>query len=285
MKITEHVHAIKIPFQVKTESGTLERFVYSYLIFGDEICLIDSGVSSSENFIFDYLEKTGHAPDEISLLILTHSHPDHIGSAQSIQKISGCEIAAHEGEKSWIEDVDLQFMERPVPNFHSLVEGSVKVDHVLEDMDVVELGNNINLKVIHTPGHSKGSISIHIPSERVLITGDAVPIQGDLPIYDGFNESIQSIEMLMGVEDVELLLASWDEPQKGENVHQRMVEALDYLRNIREIVEKLASENSSYQPMEFCRTVLKELGLPEPAANPIVARSFQANLKELEGKE
>ena len=285
MKITEHVHAIKIPFQVKTHSGTLERFVYSYLIFGDEICLIDSGVSSSENFIFDYLEKTGHAPDDISLLILTHSHPDHIGSAQSIQRISGCEIAAHEGEKSWIEDVDLQFKERPVPNFHSMVEGPVQVDHVLEDMDVIELGKDIHLKVIHTPGHSKGSISIHIPPERVLITGDAVPIQGDLPIYDDFNESIQSIEMLMGVEVVELLLASWDEPQKGENVHQRMVEALDYLRNIQEIVKKVASENSSSEPMEFCRIVLKELGLPEPAANPIVARSFQANLKELERKD
>ncbi len=281
MKITEHVHAIKIPFQVKTDSGILERFVYSYLIFGDEICLIDSGVRSSENLIFDYLEKTGHAPEDISLLILTHSHPDHIGSAESIQRISGCEIAAHEGEKSWIEDVDLQFKERPVPNFHSLVEGPVQVDHVLEDMDVVELGKDINLKVIHSPGHSKGSISIHIPSERVLITGDAIPIKGDLPIYDDFTGSIQSIEKLMGVEDVELLLSSWDEPQKGENVHQRMVGALDYLQNIQEIVEKLTPENSPSEPMEFCRLVLKELGLPEPAANPIVAGSFQANLKEV----
>ncbi|MBI4813734.1 MAG: MBL fold metallo-hydrolase [Methanobacterium sp.] len=285
MKITEHVHAIKIPFQVKTDSGILERFVYSYLIFGDEICLIDSGVSSSEKVIFDYLEKIGHAPEDISLMILTHSHPDHIGSAESIQRISGCEIAAHEGEKSWIEDVDLQFKERPVPNFHSLVEGSVQVDHVLEDMDVVELGRDINLKVIHTPGHSKGSISIHIPSERVLITGDAVPIKGDLPIYDDFTGSIQSIKVLMGVENVELLLASWDEPQKGENVHQRMVEALDYLQNIKEVVEKLTPVNSPSDSMEFCRIVLKELGLPKTAANPIVARSFQVNLKELEEKD
>ncbi len=281
MKITEHVHAIKIPFQVKTDSGTLERFVYSYLIFGDEICLIDSGVCSSEKIIFNYLEKTGHSPDDISLLILTHSHPDHVGSAQSVQRISGCEIAAHEGEKSWIEDVDLQFKERPVPNFHSMVEGSVQVDHVLEDMDVVELGSDINLKVIHTPGHSKGSISIHIPSKSVLITGDAVPIKGDLPIYDDFTGSIHSIEMLMGVEDVELLLSSWDEPQKGENVHKKMFESLDYLQNIQGIVKKVASGNSSSEPMEFCRAVLKELGLPELAANPIVARSFQANLKEL----
>ncbi|MBI5459521.1 MBL fold metallo-hydrolase [Methanobacterium sp.] len=285
MQITEHIHAIKIPFQVKTNSGILERFVYSYLIYGDDVCLIDSGVSSSEKVIFDYLEKTGHAPDDISLMILTHSHPDHIGSAKSIQRISGCEIAAHCGEKSWIEDVDLQFKERPVPNFHSLVEGSVQVDIVLEAGEVVDLGGNIQLEVIHTPGHSAGSISLHIPPERVLITGDAVPLPGDLPIYGDFAKSVMSIERLKAVKGLEVLLASWDEPQKGDDIHQRMDEALDYLQHIQEVVEKLAPVNSPADSMEFCRIVLKELGLPEPAANPIVARSFQANLKDLGEKD
>jgi len=285
MQITEHIHAIKIPFQVKSNSGILERFVYSYLIYGDDVCLIDSGVSSSEKIIFDYLEKTGHAPDDISLMILTHSHPDHIGSAKSIQRISGCEIAAHEGEKSWIEDVDLQFKERPVPNFHSLVEGSVQVDLVLEDGEIVDLGGNIHLEVIHSPGHSTGSISLHIPRERVLITGDSVPLPGDLPIYDDFAKSVMSIERLKAVKCLEVLLASWDEPQKGDDIHQRMDEALDYLQHIQEVVEKLIPVNSPSESMEFCRIVLKELGLPEPAANPIVARSFQANLKELEEKD
>lgn len=170
MEITEHVHAIKIPFQVETDLGTLERFVYAYLIYGDKICLIDSGVASSEEIIFDYLKKTGKNPNDISLMILTHSHPDHIGSAKSIYEISDCEVAAHVAEKSWIEDVDLQNHQRPVPNFYSLVEGSVKVDGVLNDGEIVDLGKNIQLKIIHTPGHSSGSISLFIPQERVLIT-------------------------------------------------------------------------------------------------------------------
>lgn len=280
MQITEHVHAIKIPFQVKADSGTLERFVYAYLICGEKIILVDSGVSSSEKIILDYLEKIGHIASEISLLILTHSHPDHVGSAQSIQRRSGCEIAAHQGEKSWIEDVDLQFKERPVPNFHSLVEGSVQVDHVLKEGDIFDLGGNLNLEVIHTPGHSAGSISLHIPGEGVLITGDAVPLQGDLPIYDDFAESIRSIEKLKAFKDLKVLLASWDDPQEGDDGYQRMDEALDYLQHIQEVVGKLSPENSTPNLMEFSRLVLKELGLPEAALNPIVVRSFQANLKE-----
>ena len=279
MQITKHVHAIKIPFQVKTDSGTLERFVYSYLILGDEVCLIDSGVVSSESVIFDYLDNIGLKPDDISLLILTHSHPDHIGSAKSIKEKSGCKIAAHPGERSWIEDIDLQAKERPVPNFHSLVEGSVEVDIILEDMDIVNLGEEVNLKIIHTPGHSNGSISLLILGEGVLFTGDAVPIRGDLPIYDDATESIQSIKKLKEIEGINVLLASWDEPREGESAYRIMDEGLDYLKQIQVSVNKIAKYNSGLDPLEFCKLVLNDLGLPEMAANPIMARSFQSNLK------
>jgi glyoxylase-like metal-dependent hydrolase (beta-lactamase superfamily II) len=228
MQITKHVHAIKIPFQVKTELGTLERFVYSYIICGENICLIDSGVASSEGVIFDYMDKIGLNPNDISLMILTHSHPDHIGSAKSIKEKSGCKVAAHPIERSWIEDVDLQEKERPVPNFHSLVEGSVEVDELLEDGDILNLGENISLKIIHTPGHSKGSISLFLPEEGVLFTGDTVPLKGDLPIYEDIEASVRSIEKLKEIEAINVLLASWDEPQKGDDSYKIMDDGLNY---------------------------------------------------------
>lgn len=80
--------------------------------------------------------------------------------------------------------------------------------------------------------------------------------------------------------DLKVLLASWDDPQEGDDGYQRMDEALDYLQHIQEVVGKLSPENSTPNLMEFSRLVLKELGLPEAALNPIVVRSFQANLKE-----
>lgn len=285
MQITKHVHAIKIPFQVKTELGTLDRFVYSYLICGENICLIDSGVVSSEDVIFDYIEKIGLKPNDISLMILTHSHPDHIGSAKSIKEKSDCKVAAHPGEIAWIEDVELQAKERPVPNFHSLVEGPVDVDTILEDGDVLDLGENISLKVIHTPGHSEGSISLLMEEKGILITGDAVPLREDLPIYDDVEASVESIKKLKSIKGIKTLLASWDDPKEKDHAYQIMNEALDYLQHIHELVIKINEMNSSSEPIEFCKLVLKDLGVPEIAANPIVARSFQANLKVSENQD
>ncbi|WP_414468409.1 MBL fold metallo-hydrolase [Methanobacterium sp. ACI-7] len=281
MQIIENVHAIKIPFQVKTDSGILERFVYSYLITGKQICLIDSGVISSEGVIFDYMEKIGLKSGDISLMILTHSHPDHIGSAKSIKEKSNCKVAAHLGEKSWIENIDLQAKERPVPNFHSLVEGSVDVDEIIEDRDIINLGNEIILKVIHTPGHSKGSISLLIEREGVLITGDVIPIKGDLPIYDDPNESIQSIKKLREIEGINVLLSAWDEPKEGNDTYKVIDEGINYLKQIQLSVDKISNENSNLDTLKFCKMVLKDLGIPEIAANPIVARSFQSNLKNI----
>ena len=126
MKITDQIQALKIPFKIRDPSGfTVPRFVYIYLIHGEEICLIDSGVASSERIIVDHLREMGRGPEDISRLILTHGHPDHIGAAKAIKEISSCSVASHPADKDWIEDTDRQERERPVPGFKDLVAGSV----------------------------------------------------------------------------------------------------------------------------------------------------------------
>ncbi len=279
MQIDKSIHALKIPFQITEPSGRkIERFVYVYLIYGKNICLIDSGVASGDEAIFDYLKKTGRSPEEISLLILTHSHPDHIGAAQAIKEASGCEVACHAAERSWIEDVSLQFKERPVPGFNSLVGGSVKVDRILKDRDIMDLDGTAAW-VLHTPGHSKGSISILLPDSRSLFSGDAIPIQGDLPIYEDAIESVRSIEKLKAISGINCLFAAWDDPQKDGMAYQRMDNGLEYLERIHKAVIDVSSSHPAIGSMELCRLVLKEVGISEMAANPLVAKSFESNLK------
>jgi hydroxyacylglutathione hydrolase len=284
MQVTDHIHALKVPFHVTTPQGKIPRFVYVCLIYGEQICLIDSGVASSERIIFDYMKKTGRSPEDISLLIITHSHPDHIGSAPAVKMASGCKVAAHTAEIAWIEDVDLQARERPVPGFNSLVEGSVKVDRPLQDGDVLDLGDGLDLLVIHTPGHSRGSISLWLPEDKALFSADAVPIVGDLPIYDDALESARSIKRLRALEGIEFLLASWDDPRQGETAYQTMDGGLRYLQHIHEAVKKVEGGSHDLEPMELCRQVLKELGMPETIANPLVFRSFQSNLAVLDNR-
>jgi len=278
MQVTDQIHALKVPFHVTTPQGKIPRFVYVYLIYGERICLIDSGVVSSERIIFDYIKKTGRSPEDISLLVLTHSHPDHIGAAQAVKKASGCKVATHTAERAWIEDVDVQARDRPVPGFHTLVGGSVKVDCTLQDGDVLDLGKGLSLNVVHTPGHSKGSISLWLPEERALFSADAVPISGDLPIYEDIFESAGSIKRLRRLPGIEFLLASWDDPRRGEQAYEIMDEGLRYLQRIHAAVLKIAEESRDLEPMELCRRTLKELGMPETIANPLVAGSFKASL-------
>lgn len=281
MKITEHVHALRIPFQLNIRPGiSIPRFVYVYLVHGEkEIWLIDTGVAGSEDVILNYVKATARQPADISMIIQTHSHPDHIGATKAIQRITDCSVVAHARERTWIEDTQLQCQQRPVPGFHSLVGGSVKVDCTVEDGDVLQLDNGLPLHVLHTPGHSKGSLSLWCPSEKVLICGDAVPLPGSIPIYEDPDQSATSVKRLIEIEPVEVLLCSWDEPRYPPEAQTVLVRSLDYLRQIHEAVLSSIESGSTPDSLDLCQRVLAELGLPEAAVSPLVAQTFLAHVK------
>jgi glyoxylase-like metal-dependent hydrolase (beta-lactamase superfamily II) len=281
MQITPAIHALRLPFKVPIAPGiALDRFVYVYLVYGETITLIDTGVAGCERQIFDYIRSTGRDPSEIALIILTHSHPDHIGAARAIRQATGCSIAAHPAERAWIEDVECQNRERPVPGFSTLVGGPVQLDHELVDGDSIEPDETRagEMQVFHTPGHSAGSISLFLHSEGVLFSGDAVPVAGDLPVYDDAVASVQSIRRLRGINGIHTLLSAWDEPRKDGAAYQRMDDAIGYLQKIHDTVIAAAGSDP-LDLMELTRKVAGQLGLPPQAVNPLLARTFSANLR------
>ncbi len=280
MKITTDIHALRIPFRVCLPAGPiLERFVYAFLVFGRKLCLIDSGVASAENAIFDCIRKAGRNPEELDRLVLTHSHPDHIGAAKAVREKTGCIVAAHEAEKQWIEDVDLQSRERPVPGFHTLVGGSVPVGRTLEDGNEIDLGAGQTLKVLHTPGHSAGSICLLSAKDGVLFSADAIPVPGEIPIYEDIADSVRSLKRLRALAGVNHLLSAWDEHRKGGEVRVTLDRGLQTLKRIHRTVTGLAGEETPMEPMELCRKALAELQMPPALANPLIARSFLSSLR------
>lgn len=279
MKITSKIHAINLPFVVLTPSGPISRSVNVFLYCGASITLIDSGVAGSEHHVFAYLEKMGLRPEDIRHLILTHSHPDHVGAAKAIQAASGCRVSAHIAERNWIEDTALQEKERPVPGFHTLVGGSVPVNQLLHDGDSVLLDQGAALEVIHTPGHSAGSVSLWCPSEKALVTGDAVLLPGDMPIFDDYRAAVDSLKKLEQIE-TEWLLAAWDEPRRGAEVKTVLRESLQWLEKIHQGVHKVYGVSGNSDPMALCREMVAKMALPPFAANPLVARSFISCLAE-----
>lgn len=273
MQISSLIHAVRIPFTVPTPLGTIERFVYVYLVCGEKVTLIDSGVAGSEAVIFGYLESMGRKK-EINRLLLTHSHPDHIGAARAIRAATGCPVLAGEIERSWIEDTEKQARERPVPGFGTLVGGSVALDRVLVAGELLDLGGGLTLEVIATPGHSAGSLSFFLREEGALFTGDAVPVPGDLPIYDDYRTSVATLEWLQRLDGVGLLLEAWQEPRPADT-GDRLAAGTSWLHEVDAAIRQMLTRDQD--DMGLCRDVVAKLGLSPLAVNPLVARSLRSH--------
>jgi len=280
MQIDRHVHAIKIPFRILTPQGFIDRFVYVYLIYGTHgVCLVDTGVASAEQAIFNYLRSTDRKVSDISLIIQTHAHPDHIGASRTIKGETACAVAAHPAERAWIENVQLQARERPVPDFDTLVAGSLAVNRLLGDGEVFDLGCGLKLNVLYTPGHSQGSLSILLLGYNVLFSGDAIPVPGELPIYEEVLASVASIKKLKAVKDIRFLLPSWDQPRQRATAYERMDAGLEYLQRVHDAVRRCSQQSSDPDPQKLSECVLQDLELSPDLANPLFARTIAAHLK------
>jgi hydroxyacylglutathione hydrolase len=226
MKITDGIHLIKHPFLISVSpEKNLGRFVYSVVLFGEEITLIDSGVKGSSETLFGYIHENGRSEDEIKTLILSHSHPDHLGSAADIKARTGCRVMAHSAEKEWIENIDLQNQQRPVPGFYTLVDRPVKIDQLLADGDETREGSNLDIRVLHTLGHSAGSLSFFFPIQKILFTADAVPLSDDIPNYDNYFDLKDSLNKIRKITHAEILLSSWAEPVHGQKAITELIDS------------------------------------------------------------
>jgi hydroxyacylglutathione hydrolase len=274
MKI-ENIHPIKIAFKIPIAPGKLvERFVYAYLLKDKRLCLIDTGVAGAESLISTALQRIGKELSDINVIIFTHSHPDHIGSASVIQSRSGAQMWAHQNEQKWIENTQLQELERPVPGFAQLVSGPVIIDRLLTDGDILTFGKDITLKVFHTPGHSSGSISLLSEDNGIVFTGDVVPKPGDMPIYENVVELAHSLVRLAGIDNLTALYSSWADPLEGQDAIKAISDGIRYLKEIHAVVMQVDYESGNPDPMELCKQCVAKLKLPHIAANPLVARSL-----------
>lgn len=167
-----------IPILKRIVVGELETNCY---IIGDKsyYAIIDPG---------DDVEKIGTAPiflgastaieketsthprrEPIPLIILTHGHPDHIGAVKDISSKLKCPVYIHNLDSEWLK----QMFGNSLPSVHNI-----------EDGEIIKIGPN-ELKVIHTPGHTQGSICLYLEKEGIIFSGDTLFAGGvgrtDLP--------------------------------------------------------------------------------------------------------
>jgi len=164
----------------------------TYLIDGPTRILIDPGHRNLFGHVQQGLMKLDLTLEDIGLIICTHAHPDHIEAVQRFKKTSVLTTLHH---KEW------HFLKTMAPHVRASMgfnSDSLEPDFFLKEGDISI--NNVELKVLHTPGHSPGSISLYLPAIKLLFTGDLVFKGGigrtDLPGGNGslLKESLKKLK-------------------------------------------------------------------------------------------
>ncbi|MFJ9265080.1 MBL fold metallo-hydrolase [Streptomyces bacillaris] len=145
-----------------------------------ELTLVDAGDVDAAPAIENAVRGLGLAPARIARIVLTHGHRDHYGAAQELADRHGAEILAHPLDSPVIRgdlpvpEPDLLDWERPLYEHGLTVPEAppTRVDREVADGEVLPFGGGA--RVVHAPGHTPGSIALHLPRHGVLFTGDCV---------------------------------------------------------------------------------------------------------------
>ncbi|QSZ66476.1 MBL fold metallo-hydrolase [Methanofollis aquaemaris] len=157
------------------------RMMSAYLVLEEGVIVVDTGYPGSEETILEKLRETGSAPEGVTLILLTHCHADHAGSAAALRQRTGARIAIHcldaenlrNGLQGQIHPLSMVgrltgwFFEREAYSRYPACEPDILIK---DELDLAPFG--VRGRVITTAGHTPGSVS------AVLESGDA--LVGDL---------------------------------------------------------------------------------------------------------
>jgi glyoxylase-like metal-dependent hydrolase (beta-lactamase superfamily II) len=178
-----------------------------YAIRGEGIILIDGGdPQKMENFKRG-LEKASIKPEEIKLILLTHGHWDHIGSAKEIQALTGAKVLLHHKDMHFLDEdhpsqppgftlwgkMIIAGLKLYTSNMHI---PSFKVDIIAADDEISLAEYGIPGKVVYTPGHSWGSVSVLLDSGQAFV-GDLAMSKFPMRLSPGlpiFGDDIQVVK-------------------------------------------------------------------------------------------
>lgn len=239
------------------------RFTNVYIVRGTRTALIDTGVMGTPTRdIAPVLDGLGLSLSDIDQVINTHGHYDHMGGNAEVSE-AGANVALHRHDLWRAESNEAQG--REVREMHDtlgygdegvVVEAAVlgllgreiAVDRLLDDDDMIDLGAGVELRVVHTPGHTVGSVSLLWEDEGVLVTGDSfqgryptrMPVIQDPEFYAATIDRVEELAKDVGVG---LLLA-------GHNFHGRGGEVGPTVRGAENIADLLAASRDAHEALK-----------------------------------
>lgn len=269
MQLTDKIHLLRFD----------EADTNLYLVVDNgEAALIDAHVGPEADRILAAIQEIVNL-SQLKMVILTHGHPDHVGACPKIKERTSARTAAHFSDKCFIEDPWSIFSvlyhyatptEEQYADFIEMVGGcGSKVDIMLYDRDILRVGST-ELEIIHTPGHSLGSICLYEKESKSIITGDVTTPVEWFPEWLGFivdaRYHMESLHRLSN-ERIDLFL-----PGHGP-IREKLDSKKDILKHI-ERFEKIESE--------MIQIISAEDGLTLPKVRNRLVERFQLDRDEEE---
>ncbi|GAB3689674.1 MBL fold metallo-hydrolase [Nocardiopsis oceani] len=174
LEIAPALYRLRLP-------GEQAHLLNSYIWLGPRgVTLFDTGWSDSAPLIESALRSLGRGRRDVESVVLSHFHEDHAGAAAEISEWSNAEVAAGAPEAPVVRGA----ADGPMPYFTDAERAlrgepaeppraaACRVDVELTDGDTIDFGGGA--RVLHTPGHTHGSVALHIPDLGVVLTGDTL---------------------------------------------------------------------------------------------------------------
>ncbi|WP_456320794.1 MBL fold metallo-hydrolase [Palaeococcus sp. (in: euryarchaeotes)] len=215
-----------IPVEIPPNTVMLKGLSFDSNIYiirdGNEGLMIDTGTGSIFEPYKDTLEREGYLEGVERMVILnTHEHFDHVGGNLVWKKYfenRGIKVrfASHSNTSKTLENSEDRII---LSYYHGKKYNPHKVDIKLEEGDTLKVGS-LEFKVMHTPGHTQGSICLYEPKEKLLFTGDTIFYESvgrtDLPtgnfwqLLDSINR-LKSMDVYIGLPGHGRIIQHWDE--------------------------------------------------------------------------
>ena len=189
----------------------------TYVIKAEITVLIDPGSGNYLELKLKEMREDGIDAKEVDLIMITHLHPDHCDATAALKELSDAKVALHPSQLKYLD-----IMAEEASKFLGIgMEKKFDADLVLE-LNI----ENTELKILHTPGHSPGSVCFYASDKKILICGDLVFEKSvgrtDLPF--GNKEELKNSIKKVSILDTELLLPGHGAIIEGKNNVKRNFE-------------------------------------------------------------
>jgi len=287
--------------------GTHDSCVY--LLKGNDYMIIGGGVAAVAPVLDKQLSELEIEPEKVKYLLIPHSHFDHCGAFPYLKQrfphitTIASAYAAEILVKEKVIDTITQLNKRIIDVMGLQAEyeklklkfNGIKVDYIVKENDIVDLGNEIEVHIIEAPGHTKCSIAAYVPKLQALFPSDSVPLpsgDGDQPTllpspqfsYNLFQKTVEKLAdyevkicafehqgVFVGEQAKQILMDGLEETINYKN---KVIDMYSRLGDVDRITQQIISETMGSRPSDsldenalamVCKTeirsVLRDAGL------------------------